>query len=66
MATKTIITGYNSISHILPAEMLDLDKLAEAGGAAEVGVYLSAGVLYYKPGSSYTGKMSSFSKIAKA
>lgn len=32
MATKTVITGYHLVSHILPAEMLDLDKLAEAGG----------------------------------
>lgn len=32
MATKTVITGYQPVSHILPAEMLDLDKLAEAGG----------------------------------
>lgn len=32
MATKTVITGYHPVSHILPAEMLDLDKLAEAGG----------------------------------
>lgn len=33
MATKTVITGYQPISHILPAEMLDLDKLNEAGGS---------------------------------
>ena len=32
MATRTITTGYHPVSHILPAEMLDLDKLAEAGG----------------------------------
>ena len=32
MATKTVITGYQPVSHILPAEMLDIDKLAEAGG----------------------------------
>jgi len=33
MATKTVITGYGDVTHILPAEMLDLDKLAEAGGS---------------------------------
>ena len=32
MATKTVITGYHPVSHILPAEVLDLDKLAAAGG----------------------------------
>lgn len=32
MATKTIITGYNEITHILPAEILDMDKLQAAGG----------------------------------
>ena len=34
--------------------------------AAEYGVYISAGVLYFKGGSSYAGKMSSFSQIGKA
>lgn len=35
-------------------------------GAAEVGVYLSAGVLYIKPGSSWTPKIGTFSKVWKA
>lgn len=34
--------------------------------AAEYGVYISAGILYFKGGSSYAGKMSSFSQIGKA
>ncbi len=33
MATKTVVTGYREIQHILPAELLDLDKLAAAGGS---------------------------------
>lgn len=32
MATKTEITGYQEITHILPDEILDRAKLAEAGG----------------------------------
>ena len=35
-------------------------------GAAEIGIYVSAGVLYCKPGSSFTGKIATFSKIGKA
>lgn len=32
MATKTIITGYQEVTHILPADILDLQKLTEVGG----------------------------------
>jgi len=32
MATKTIITGYSEVEHILPGDLLDLQKLADAGG----------------------------------
>lgn len=34
--------------------------------SGEIGVYISAGVLYGKPGSSFTGKIASFSRIGKA
>lgn len=40
--------------------------LSSTPGAAEAGIYLSAGVLYIKPGSSWTAKIGSFSKIWKA
>ena len=33
MAIKTIVTGYSKVEHILPAELLDLDKLTELGGS---------------------------------
>lgn len=32
MATKTIVTGYQEVTHILPVDLLDLGKLADAGG----------------------------------
>src|SRR5574343_449818 len=32
MATKTVITGYNNVEHVLPADMLNLDALEAAGG----------------------------------
>lgn len=34
--------------------------------AGQVGLYVSAGVFYCKPGSSFTGKIASFSRIGKA
>jgi len=32
MATKTIIPGYQEVTHILPADILDMQKLTAAGG----------------------------------
>lgn len=33
MAVKTIVTGYNNVEHVLPADVLNLDALEAAGGS---------------------------------
>lgn len=57
-STGAITTGDGGIS----AKYVESSSPA----AAEIGIYISAGVFYCKPGSSFTGKIATFSKIGKA
>jgi len=56
------VTLYDSKGGTVSASIVNSSSPA----AGEIGIYVSAGVLYCKPGSSFTGKIATFSKIGKA